>query len=290
MKAVERATRASWLRFRRIKVGLLSALVLLLIVLFAVAGPSFVHYDPDTVDMLGAFSAPSAAHLLGTDELGRDVLIRLMHGGRITLLVGVVAMAVAVLVGVAVGLVGGLMGSSTDYVLMRITDTFMAVPAFFIMLIIITLFGTTLTNIVLAIGITGWMNVARVIRAEVFKVRELDYIAAARALGISTPRLIVAHVLPNVMPSVIVSATLGVAWAIVVSTSLSYLGLGVQPPTPSWGNMLTNSQNYFWVQPLLVLYPGVMIILTVLSANFIGDALRDALTPTTREYQSEAQG
>jgi peptide/nickel transport system permease protein len=207
-----------------------------------------------------------------------------MHGGRVDLLVGGVAMLVAVLVGTSVGLVGGLLGGPSDFLLMRATDTFMSIPAFFIMLNILTLFGPTVPNIVLAIGITSWMSVARVIRAEVLKLRALDYVEAARALGISTGRLILVHILPNVMPSVIVASTLGVAWVILVSTSLSYLGLGVQPPTPSWGNMLTNSQNYFWVDPVLVVYPGLMIIVTVLATNFIGEALRESLTPGSRDY------
>ena len=170
-----------------------------------------------------------------------------MHGGRADLLVGAVAMLVAVVLGTSIGLVGGLLGGWLDFVLMRTTDTFMSIPAFFLMLTILTLFGSTLPNIVLAIGLTSWMSVSRLIRAEVLKLRALDYIEAARAVGASMPRLILAHLLPNVMPSVIVASTLGVAWVILVSTSLSYLGLGIQPPAPSWGNMLSNSQNYFWV-------------------------------------------
>ena len=269
----------------RMRLGLLSVFALAAAVLFSVVGPFFVPYSPTEVDIrTPPFGPASREHPLGTDELGRDVLVRLMHGGRVDLLVGGVAMLVAVLVGTSVGLVGGLLGGWSDFLLMRTTDTFMSIPAFFIMLNILTLFGPTVPNIVLAIGITSWMNVARVIRAEVLKLKGLDYVEAARALGVSTPRLILAHLLPNVMPSVIVASTLGVAWVILVSTSLSYLGLGVQPPTPSWGNMLTNSQNYFCVDPVLVVYPGLMIILTVLSTNFIGEALRDALTPGSRDY------
>ena len=260
----------------RLRLGWLSVLALAAVVLFSVVGPLAVRSSPTDVDIqTPPFGPASPAHPLGTDELGRDVLVRLMHGGRVDLLVGGVAMLVAVLVGTSVGLVGGLLGGWSDFLLMRTTDTFMSIPAFFIMLNILTLFGPTIPNIVLAIGITSWMSVARVIRAEVLKLR---------ALGVSTRRLILAHILPNVMPSVIVASTLGVAWVILVTTSLSYLGLGVQPPTPSWGNMLTNSQNYFWVDPVLVVYPGLMIIVTVLATNFIGEALRDALTPGSRDY------
>jgi peptide/nickel transport system permease protein len=269
----------------RLGLGSASVLALALVVLFSVAGPWLVPHSPEDVDIqTPPFGPVSRAHLLGTDELGRDVLVRLMHGGRADLLVGAVAMLVAVLVGTSVGLVGGLLGGWPDFLLMRATDTFMSIPAFFIMLNILTLFGPTLPTIVLAIGITSWMTVARVIRAEVLKLKALDFVEAARALGLSTPRLVWAHLLPNVVPSVVVASTLGVAWVILVSTSLSYLGLGVQPPTPSWGNMLSNSQNYFWVAPVLVLYPGAMIIVTVLATNFVGEALRDLLAPGAQEY------
>jgi peptide/nickel transport system permease protein len=254
--------------------------VLAAVVIFSVVGPLLVPGDPTSVDIQTApFGPMSRSHLLGTDELGRDVLVRLMYGGRIDLLVGAVAMLVAVGVGTLVGMVGGFIGGRLDFFLMRATDTFMAVPAFFLMLNILTLFGSTIPVLVLAIGATSWMNVARVIRAEVLKLSTLDYVEAARALGVPIARLLVVHMLPNVTPSVLVASTLGVAWVILVSTSLSYLGLGVQPPTPSWGGMLTNSQNYFWVDPVLVIYPGAMIIVTVLAINFLGEALRDRLLP-----------
>lgn len=266
-------------RWRGFGTGLAFA-VLSAVVLFSVVGPVVVPGDPTTVDIQSApFGPISRGHLLGTDELGRDVLVRLMHGGRIDLLVGAVAMLVAVGVGTVVGLVGGFIGGRLDFFLMRATDTFMAVPAFFVMLNILTLFGSTIPVIVVAIGATSWMNVARVIRAEALKLTSLEYVEAARALGVPIPRLMMVHMLPNVMPSVLVASTLGVAWVILVSTSLSYLGLGVQPPTPSWGSMLTNSQNYFWVDPVLVIYPGAMIIVTVLATNFLGEALRDRLLP-----------
>jgi peptide/nickel transport system permease protein len=258
----------------------LALLALGVVVLFSVVGPWVVRTSPTAVDIqTPPFGPVTRIHPLGTDELGRDVLVRLMYGGQSDLLVGAVAMLVAVGVGTTVGMVGGFAGRWVDFWLMRTTDTFMAIPAFFIMLNILTLFGSTIPNIVLAIGLTSWMNVARVIRAEVLKLAGLEYVEAARALGVPAIRLMAVHLLPNVVPSVLVASTLGVAWVILVSTSLSYLGLGVQPPTPSWGNMLTNSQNYFWVEPALVIYPGVLIIVTVLAINFVGEALRDRLTP-----------
>ena len=265
--------------------AVLSAASMLAVILFSVVGPLFVPYNPTDVDILTPpFGPMSATHWLGTDELGRDVLARLMYGGRVDLLVGGVTMLLAIFLGTLIGLVGGLFGGWSDFALMRLTDTFMSVPAFFVMLTILTVLGPSVPTIVLAIGLTNWMNVARVIRAEVLKLKSLDYVEAARALGVTPARLVVAHILPNVVPSVIVASTLGVAWVILISTSLSYLGLGVQPPTPSWGNMLSNSQNYFWVAPILVVHPGVLIIVTVLATNFIGEAVRDALTPGATTY------
>jgi peptide/nickel transport system permease protein len=196
--------------FLRLRAAGLGVAALLVVVLFSVLGPLVVSQRPDDVDILTPpFGPPSRAHLLGTDELGRDVLVRLMHGGRVDLLVGGVAMLVAVLAGTSIGLVGGLLGGWTDFALMRVTDTFMSVPAFFVMLTLLTLLGPAIPTIVLAIGLTSWMNVARVIRAEVLALRSLDYVEAARALGVSTPRLIVVHIVPNVVPSVIVASKLG---------------------------------------------------------------------------------
>lgn len=264
-------------RFRNGLIGPLSVIVLVVIVAFSFLGPLLVPYDPNHIDVVHAFSLPSRKHLLGTDELGRDVLARLMVGGRITLQVGFVAMLVALVIGTAVGLLSGFFGGWLEYVMMRVTDMFMAVPAFFVMLAILTFFPPSLATLVVAIGVTSWMNVARVVRSEVLRISHMEYIDGGRALGAGTIRLLFRHVLPNAAPTVIVAATLGVAWAILVATSLSYLGVGVQPPTASWGNMLTSSQNYFWISPLLVLYPGVLIVLTIMAVYFLGEAFKDTL-------------
>lgn len=269
-------------RFKGQTLGLLSVVLLAAMIAFSLLGPLLVPYSPNQIDMMAAFGPPSAAHPLGTDELGRDVLVRLMYGGRITLLVGVVAMLVAVVIGVAVGLLGGFFGGWLDYLLMRLTDMFMSVPAFFVMLTILTFFGPSLLTIVIAIGSTSWMNVARVVRSEVLRIKAMEYVEGARALGAGALRLVLRHALPNVMPTVMVAATLGVAWAILVATSLSYLGIGIQPPTPSWGNMLTDSQNYFWISPLLVVYPGLLVVLTILAVNFLGETLGSILAPRRR--------
>lgn len=264
-------------RFRKRLTGPISVAILILIVLFSFVGPFVVPYNPDAIDVIDSFALPSPEHLLGTDELGRDVLARLMVGGRITLQVGFVAMLVAVVIGTAVGLLSGFFGGWIEYLMMRLTDMFMSVPAFFVMLAILTFFPPSLPTLVVAIGITSWMNVARVVRSEVLRISKMEYMEGGKALGARTARLIMRHVLPNAAPTVIVAATLGVAWAILVATSLSYLGIGVQPPTASWGNMLTSSQNYFWISPLLVLYPGLLIVITIMAVYFLGEALKEAL-------------
>lgn len=270
------------LRFQRQALGMASVILLLAVIVFSFVGPSLTPFEPDNIDILSPFAPPSLEHLLGTDELGRDVLVRLMYGGRVTLLVGFVAMLVALIIGVAVGILSGFFGGWIEYFLMRLTDTFMSVPAFFVMLTILTFFGPNMPTIVVAIGITSWMNVARVVRSEVLRLRQMEFIEGAVALGASNIRLILRHTLPNVLSTVIVAATLGVGWAVLVATSLSYLGIGVQPPTPSWGNMLSDSQNYVWISPLLLLYPGLLIVVTILAVNFLGDALRDTLAPRDR--------
>jgi len=257
--------------------GPLSVVVLLLIVLFSFAGPLLLPYDPIAIDVIDSFALPSREHLLGTDELCRHVLARLMVGGRITLQVGFVAMLVAVVIGTAVGLLSGFFGGWLEYLMMRVTDMFMSVPAFFVMLAILTFFPPSIPTLVVAIGVTSWMNVARVVRSEVLRITKMEYLEGGRALGAGTTRLILRHVLPNAAPTVIVAATLGVAWAILVATSLSYLGIGVQPPTASWGNMLSSSQNYFWISPLLVLWPGLLIVITIMAVYFLGEALKEAL-------------
>lgn len=271
--------------FRRLakhRTGMVSLVFLTMVVLFSFAGPLLVSHKPNQIDVLHSFAAPTALHPLGTDELGRDILVRLMYGGRITLQVGVVAMLVSLLIGAAVGLTSGFYKGWAEYALMRLTDTFMAVPAFFVMLAILTFFPANLATLVMAIGVTSWMNVARVVRSEVLKIANMDYMDGGRALGATGLRLMLRHALPNAAPTIIVSATLGVAWAVLVATSLSYLGLGIQPPTASWGNMLSSSQNYFWISPLLVLWPGLLIVATIMAVNFLGEALRDVLSPGGR--------
>lgn len=272
--------RRAWARFCRNRGALVALVLLLAINLSAVLAPAIAPYPPTQMSLRDRMQPPSATHLLGTDENGRDVLSRLLHGAQVSLLVGVSAVVFAVALGSVVGGVAGFAGGWIDSLLMRITDGMLSVPIFFFMLTVLALFGSSLLNIILVIGATSWMSVARIVRGEVLRNRELVYVEAVRALGATPLRLLFVHVLPQSWPAVIVSATLGIGWAILMESSLSFLGLGVQPPDPSWGNMLSNARGYMWNAPFLAFIPGFAIFLTVLLYNWLGDGLRDALDPT----------
>ena len=264
------------------RLGLAALVVLAAVAVLAVAGPLLWTIAPETTDAIHGLAGPSAAHPLGTDELGRDMLSRLLHGSRVTLLVGVSAMLAAISIGVLVGAVAGFKGGWVDGALMRFTDAMLAVPAFFFILVVITVLGTGVGTLVLVIGALSWMPVARVVYGETLRWKTADFVVAAESLGVAGPRLLLRHILPQAVPSLIVSATLGVAFAILTESALSYLGLGVQPPLPSWGNMLQRAQQYVFTAPALALYPGLAITVVVLAFNFLGDGLRDALDPRRR--------
>jgi peptide/nickel transport system permease protein len=275
--------RIAWRRFRGNGTAVASAAFLLLMYAVAAGGPAITPYPPNAVDIMSANVRPSPAHWLGTDENGRDVLARVIAGARTTMTVGLIAMVIAVVIGACVGSVGGYLGGWADGVLMRFTDGMMAIPYFFLVLIVVAVFGSNFRNILAAIGVTSWMVVARIVRADVLRYRGLDFVLAARALGARSARILVRHIVPQAAPSIIVAATFGVANAILLESALSYLGLGIQAPQASWGNMLSNAQAYVWENPLLPVYPGLLILVTVLAYNFLGDALRDALDPRYRE-------
>ena len=264
------------------RVALGALVVVSAVAVLALAGPILWTVPPEATDPFHGLVGPSAAHPLGTDELGRDELSRLVHGSRVTLLVGVAAMAAAIVLGVLVGGLAGFKGGWIDGLLMRVTDAALAVPAFFVILVVITVVGTGVGTLVLVIGALSWMPVARVVYGETLRWKTAEFVVAATALGVSGPRLLVRHILPQAIPSLVVSATLGVAFAILTESALSYLGLGVQPPVPSWGNMLQRAQVYVFTAPALAIYPGLAITLVVLAFNFLGDGLRDALDPRRR--------
>lgn len=249
--------------------------------LFAVSflAPVLAPYDPKALDAKKRLSPPSREHLLGTDSLGRDVLSRMLWGSRVSLKVGFVAVGLATAIGVFFGAVAGFYGGWVDQLIMRFCDIMLCFPAMFLILAVIAILEPSIWNVMIVIGVTGWMGVARLVRAEILSLKSRDFIAAARAMGASDLRLILKHLLPNALTPVMVSATLGVAGAILTESALSFLGLGVQPPTPTWGTMLAEGKDRLEQAWWLSLYPGLAILLTVLSYNLLGEGLRRALDP-----------
>jgi peptide/nickel transport system permease protein len=268
-----------WSQFRRHRIALAGVAVLALLSLACAFAPLLAPYPPELPNVELIREPPSLAHPMGTDQLGRDQLSRLMYGGRFSLEVGVLATLIAILLGTALGALSGFYGGVLDPLLMRFTDFMLSIPRLLLLLLIAAVFGTSIGLIILLIGLTAWMNVARLVRATVLGLREQEFIAAARLVGAGDVRLIARHILPNAIGPVIVAGTLGVAGAILTESTLSYLGFGVQPPTPTWGNMLQNAQSEMYDAPWLAIFPGLLIFATIMSINFIGDGLRDAFDP-----------
>ncbi|MCS7178603.1 MAG: ABC transporter permease [Anaerolineae bacterium] len=283
-----------WRRFRRHKMALFGLVVLSLLVLYSLGGSLFFTESyANHTDTGIRLQPPSREHPFGTDTVGRDILARTIYGGQISLLIGLTAMLVEVLIGVAIGALAGYYGGWLDSLLMRFTEAMLNIPQLFLLLVMakffggkvpnIVLFGRTFSGsvvvIVLIIGATSWMYLARIVRAEFLSIKEREFILAARAAGTPTGQIIFQHILPNAIAPIIVAATLGVANAITLEAYISFLGLGVQPPTATWGNMLEGAYNYIETAPWLWIFPGTLIVLTVLSINFVGDGLRDALDP-----------
>jgi peptide/nickel transport system permease protein len=278
-RAIRSGFRDFWRRFKRNRLAVVGIAILILMYVVAIAAPIISQHEPNRIFLGNRFASPSTTHWLGTDETGRDVFTRLIYGSRISLSVGLIATTLALLLGSAVGGTGGFVGGVVDSALMRIVDGMLAIPTFFLALLILALFGPSLRNVIIVIGLTSWMVVARVVRSEVLRAKNEEYVTAATSIGASPVRVLMRHIMPQAMPSMIVAATLGVAYAIIVESSLSFLGLGVVPPTPTWGNMLSGAQSYIWNRPDLAIYPGLMILLSVLAFNMVGDALRDTLDP-----------
>ena len=282
--------REAWRRFRRHRLAVASSFVLGAMVLAVLFGPLVWTVPINEIDFSARLQGPSWAHPLGTDDLGQDLLARMLYGGRISLAVGVAAMMVAVIVGTVIGAVAGISRGSVDAALMWLTDLFLSLPQLPLLLLIIYLFRDTLRElvgpemgvfilIVVVIGGFRWMPVARLVRAQFFSLREKEFVEAARALGASTPRLVVRHILPNALGPVIVAATIDVAAAIIAESTLSFLGLGFPPDIPTWGRILFDAKDTLDFAPHWALFPGAAIFLAVLTINFIGDGLRDALDP-----------
>ncbi|WP_100486977.1 oligopeptide ABC transporter permease [Sporolactobacillus pectinivorans] len=265
-------------RFFKHKLAVAGLVIFSLIILIALLAPVLSPYDPNKI--FSEFeAAPSSAHLLGTDTVGRDVLSRMIYGSQVSIIVGIGAVAIYVVIGIVLGLVAGYLGGWVDMLIMRITDVFMSFPYFMVILVLVSIVGPSLLNITAVIGFLGWPAIARLVRGSVLSIKEMDYVKAGVALGYSTPKILFQHILPNALAPIVVNATFGVASAIIMEASLSFLGMGVRPPAASWGNMLTQAESITVLssQPWLWIPPGLMIFLAVLSANFIGDGLRDAV-------------
>ena len=271
----------AWRNFRRHKLAVASAIVLLIMVIAVCFAGQISRYSYQQLHLSAELQGPSTAHWLGTDNLGRDELSRLLYGGRISLLVGLSVSLSAGIIGTMIGAIAGYFGGLVDNVLMRITDLFLTIPLLVILIIGSTLLGGDVIDIVVILTLFFWMYTARIVRGVFLTMKEQEFVEAARALGTSRRRIIFVQMLPNAAGPILVSITLGVAGAILTESALSFLGFGIQPPTPSWGNMLNDAQDYFQTAPWMLLAPGLAILITVLAVNFLGDGLRDALDPHT---------
>jgi peptide/nickel transport system permease protein len=274
-------------RFRR-HPGAVGGSIVFILLLGAILLAFLSPYDPETSSIAERLQPPSWAHPMGTDSLGRDLLTRVLYGGRISLTVGLMVVAITITVGVTVGAVSGYFGGWLDNVLMRITDAALTLPSFLVLILLSAMLReiqlpffqrNNVLTIALVIGLLSWMTFARLVRATILTLRELDYVTASRSLGASPFWVIVRHILPNSVGPIIVESTLELGYAIIEESGLSFLGFGIQPPTPSWGNLLSNAQEHFTRHPWLAIFPGVMIFLSIISVNYIGDGLRDAFDP-----------
>jgi peptide/nickel transport system permease protein len=272
-----------WETFYKNKLMLCGGGLVALLLIISVMAPWLAPYDPGQIDLTNVLTSPSMTHLCGTDQLGRDVLSRMIWGSRISLKVGFAATGVAIIIGAILGAVSGYYGGWVDSVIMRFVDIMLCFPTFFLILAVIAFLEPSIWNIMIIIGLTGWMGVTRLVRADFITLRERDFVKAARAIGASDMRIIFLHILPNSMASILVAATLGIAGAILTESALSFLGIGVQPPTPSWGNILTAGKDNIDIAWWLSLYPGLAILITVVGYNLLGEGIRDLLDPRLKK-------
>ena len=257
----------------------IGAAIVLLAILAALAGPVIVPFDPADQELALRLEGPSTRHWFGLDELGRDIFARVLSGARISLMVGLVVVGVSSTLGTLLGSIAGYFGGLVDELLSRLMDILLAFPGLLLAIAMVAVLGPSLTNVILALSLIGWVGYARLVRGQVLRARELEFVQAARALGAATPRILVRHIIPTALPAVTVQATLGMGGAILAEAALSFLGLGVQPPTPSWGTMLSYGRAHMLEAPHLTIFPGLAIAVLVLGFNFLGDGLRDALDP-----------
>jgi peptide/nickel transport system permease protein len=253
--------------------------IVALVFVAAISAPWLLPWDPATQDLPHRLAGPTWAHWFGLDELGRDILARVLLGARVSLIVGLVVVGVSSIVGMAVGAISGYYGGRVDQIIGRVMDVLMAFPGMLLAIALVAVLGPSLINVVLALAVIGWVGYARLVRGQVLRAREFEYVTAARALGAGTLRILARHVLPTALPPLLVQATLGMAGAILSEAALSFLGLGVQPPTPSWGTMINGGRVHLLDAPHLTVFPGLFLAIVVLGFNFLGDGLRDALDP-----------
>ena len=271
-----------WRNFRRNKLAIAGGIIVITLFLVSIFAPFISSSDPGKIEVKEILMPPSSEHIFGTDELGRDVFSRVVYGSRISLKVGFVAVGIATVIGIIVGLISGYYGDLIDGVMMRFVDIMLCFPTFFLILAVIAILEPSIYNIMIVIGITGWMGVARLIRAEVLSLKGREFILASKSVGAGDFVIIIRHILPNAMAPVLVAATLGVAGAILTESALSFLGIGVQPPTPSWGNILTSGKDNIEIAWWLSVFPGLAILITVLGYNLLGEGIRDAIDPRLR--------
>jgi peptide/nickel transport system permease protein len=274
-----------WHRLLRNKMAMLGLVILVLLALSAIFADFIADYDSKVIaqNISERLQGPSAAHWFGTDEFGRDIFARIIHGGRVSLVVGLISVSVSLIIGGALGAFAGFYGGNVDNVIMRIMDIFLAIPSTLLAITIVAALGTSLVNVMLAIGISGIPNFARIVRAAVMSVKDQEFVESARAIGASNATIIFREIIPNCMAPIIVQATLSVASAILSTASLSFLGLGVQPPSPEWGAMLSSGRNFLRDAIHITLFPGLAIVITILALNLLGDGLRDALDPRLKQ-------
>lgn len=274
-----------WQRLCRNKMAMMGLGILVILALGAIFADVIADYDTMVVaqDVKNRLQGPSAAHWFGTDEFGRDIFARMLHGSRVSLVVGLISVSISLILGGTLGAFAGFYGGRVDNIIMRIMDIFLAVPSILLAMTIVAALGTDLIYVMLAIGVSGIPSYARIVRAAVMSVKDQEFVESARAIGASSPTIIFREILPNCMAPIIVQATLSVAGAILSTASLSFIGLGVQPPAPEWGAMLSSGRNYLRDSVHLTLFPGLAIVITILALNLLGDGLRDALDPRLKQ-------
>jgi peptide/nickel transport system permease protein len=283
MTNTESFTSQTLLYLMKNKLAVAGGILVLLVFILSVFAPLVAPYDPSAIDVKNILIGPCLSHPLGTDDLGRDVLSRMLWGGRISLEVGVVAVGISTIIGIILGSLAGYYGGYIDSAIMRGVDIMLCIPKIFLVLAVIAILEPSIINIMIVIGLTSWMDPARLIRAEFISLKERDFVIAARAIGANDGRIIMKHVLPNGLSPIMVSATMGIGAVILIESALSFLGLGVQPPTPSWGSLLSSGKDNIEIAWWLSAFPGLAILITVLGYNLLGEGIRDALDPRQRE-------